>query len=269
MKRHALTSSRRLSVLCSVLLLPRLLMAQPTPAAVAAFNAYSRSVEQRLARQHRSPGTFLALTSSNRAQAEARLRSGELLIEQLTPQPADLSGSLLHHWRGTAFVPNATAADFEHLLADFKSYPQNFAPQVLEARLVSQRGGHMQAWMRIRQHHVLTVVMDTTCDVTFGQLDVNHGYSISHSTRIDEIDAPGTPSERALSPAEEHGFLYRLNTYWSYEQRDGGLYLQIEAVSLTRSIPTGLNWLIGPYIESIPRESLTFTLASARNALHK
>jgi len=36
-----------------------------------------------------------------------------------------------------------------------------------------------------------------------------------------------------LSGAEEHGFLWRLNTYWSYEERDGGLTMQIESVSLT------------------------------------
>ena len=96
-----------------------------------------------------------------------------------------------------------------------------------------------------------------------------HGYSTSRSTQIAEIDAAGTNAERALSPDEEHGFLWRLNTYWSYEERDGGLYLQIESVSLTRSIPHGLGWAIGPYIESIPRESLEFTLRSTCDALRK
>ena len=86
---------------------------------------------------------------------------------------------------------------------------------------------------------------------------------------IAEIDSPNTSAEHALTPTQEHGFLWRLNTYWSYEERDGGLYLQIEAVSLTRSIPTGLAWAIRPYIESIPRESLEFTLRSACNAIRK
>jgi len=123
--------------------------------------------------------------------------------------------------------------------------------------------------MRVEQKHVLTVVMDTTYDVTFGRLDTQHGYSVSRSTKIAEIESPGTAKERALSPAEEHGYMWRLNTYWSYEERDGGLYIQIESISLTRSIPTGLGWLIGPFIESIPRESLAFTLRSTRDALKK
>ena len=78
-----------------------------------------------------------------------------------------------------------------------------------------------------------------------------------------------TPNGRALSSSEEHGFLWRQNTYWSYEERDGGLYIQIESVSLTRSIPSGLGWVVGPFVESVPRESLEFTLRSACNALRK
>jgi hypothetical protein len=111
--------------------------------------------------------------------------------------------------------------------------------------------------------------MNTAYAIDFVPLDPHHGYSTSRSTRIDEIADPGTPAEHALSPAQEHGFLWRLNTYWTWEERDGGLYLQIETVSLTRAVPTGLGWAIRPYIESIPRESMEFTLTSAINAIRK
>jgi hypothetical protein len=154
-------------------------------------------------------------------------------------------------------------------MRNFNSYPQHFSPQVLQAKVLTPGGDRMQAWMRVRQRHVITVVMDTTYDITFGQLDGRHGYSVSESTRIAEIEAEGTSAERTLSANEEHGFLWRLNTYWSYSEQDGGLYLQIEAVSLTRSIPRGVGWAVRPYVESIPRESLEFTLRSACNALRR
>ena len=144
-----------------------------------------------------------------------------------------------------------------------------FSPQVIQARVVTQKGDRLQALMRVRQRHVITVVMDTAYDVTFGRLDEQHGYSISRSTRISEIDSPGTARSARLVPDEEHGFLWRLNTYWSYEERDGGLYMQIESVSLTRSIPRGLGWAVQPFVESVPRESLEFTLRSTCNALRK
>ena len=123
--------------------------------------------------------------------------------------------------------------------------------------------------MRVRQKHIITVVMDMAYDVTFASLDPQHGYSLSRSTRIAEIESPGTSRERALSASEEHGFLWRLNTYWSWEERDGGLYMQIETVSQTRSIPAGLGWAIRPFVESVPRESLEFTLRSACNVLRR
>jgi hypothetical protein len=140
---------------------------------------------------------------------------------------------------------------------------------VLQEKILMQQGDHYQVVMRVRQRHVITVVTDTTYDVTFGRLDARHGYSNSRSTQSSEIDSPGTRRERALNSSEEHGFLWRLNTYWSYEERDGGLYMQIESVSLSRSIPTGLGWAIGPFVERVPRESLEFTLRSTCNALRK
>ncbi|MGA2673130.1 MAG: hypothetical protein ABSE99_07855 [Terracidiphilus sp.] len=270
MTQRRLTNSQTFSILCGLLILSAAsgrLFAEPAPAAVSAFNSYTGALESRLARQHRSPNAFLAPLTST-PQSEQRLRRGELIVEQLTPSGGSaLPGTLLHHWRGTAFAPGAKAADFERLMRDFSAYPQHFAPQVLRAKVLAQSDDRFQTAMRVRQRHVLTVVLDTTYDIGFGRLDARHGYSISRSTQISEIDSPGTAAERALRGNEEHGFLWRLNTYWSYEERDGGLYMQIETVSLTRSIPTGLGWAVGPFVESIPRDSLEFTLRAARNAL--
>jgi hypothetical protein len=243
--------------------------AEPPPAATSAFDTYSARLEARLAQQHRSQNGFVAETASG-SQGDMRLRQGELIVEQLTPSTsADLPGAMLHHWRGTAFVVGGKGADFERLMKDFNAYPQHYAPQVIQTKILSQQGDRFQAVMRVRQKHVITVVMDTAYDIAFGRLDTQHGYSISRSTEIDEIDSPGTRNERTLKSSEEHGFLWRLNTYWSYQERDGGLYVQIESVSLTRSIPTGLGWIIGPFVKSVPRESLEFTLRSTCNALQQ
>jgi hypothetical protein len=263
---------RRLLILLpflSVAAAPGCAVAEPSPEALSTFNSYAGGVEARLARQHRSQDGFLAPLNSP-TQSELRLRQGELIVEQLTPSTgAVFFGAMLHHWRGTAFAPGATAADFERLMKNFNAYPQHFSPQVLQTKVLAQQGDRLQAVMRVRQRHVLTVVMDTAYDIVFGRLDARHGYSISHSTQISEIASPGTRAERALTASEEHGFLWRMNTYWSYEERDGGLTMQIESISLTRSIPTGLGWAVRPFVESVPRESLEFTLRAACNALRK
>lgn len=237
--------------------------AQPSPAAVATFNAYAAAVDNRLAEQHRSSQSFFGSFLVD-PQAEQRMRQGDLIVEQLSPAAGvELPGALLHHWRGTAFVPGVTAADFDRLMRDFAGYPRDYAPQVLAAQVQTHEGDRYQVGMRLRQKHVLTVTMDATYDVSFGRLDAQHGFSYSRSTRIDELDSSG----RALPAEAQHGFLWRLDTWWSYAEQDGGLLIQIESLSLTRSIPAGLAWAVRPFIESVPRESLEFTLRSTCAAL--
>jgi hypothetical protein len=247
---------------------------QPAPAAVAGFDAYVQKVETRLDTGHSSPSTYLAPVDW------AHVRAGQPVIEDLAAKKAaELPGALLHDWRGTAFAPGATAADFERVLRNFAAYPGTFAPQVVSARAQVQDSGRARAVLRVRQKQVITVVLDTAYDITYARGDLakngadNSGPSngpargtiVSRSTRVDEIGADG----RALSASAAHGYLWRMNTYWSYEERDGGLYMQLESVSLTRSIPTGLGWLVGPFVESVPRDSLEFTLRAVCAALKK
>ena len=237
---------------------------EPTAAAVAGFDASVHALELRLAQQHRSRDGFLV------AEDWSALRGGAVRIERVTAADAELPGALEHHWRGSAFVAGAKAADFERVMRAFGNYPQIFAPQVVQAQVLERDGDdHLVGKMRVRQKHVLTVVLDSTYDITYGRLDSGHGYSLSRSTKISEIADAGTSSEHALSAKDEHGFLWRLNSYWSYAEGDGGLYVQIESISLTRSIPTGLGWVIGPFVQSVPRESLEFTLGAVCKALKK
>ncbi|HTW60854.1 MAG TPA: hypothetical protein VMD55_03545 [Terracidiphilus sp.] len=243
---------------------------EPTAAAQAGFDAYVQKVEARLDVAHRRPETYLAPVDWQ------RVRAGEPVIENLTVKSeAELPGALIHDWRGTAFAPGATAADFERVLRDFADYPKNFAPQVEAVRVLEEDAGEdsdedadrdagrASVTMRVKQQHVITVVLDTDYDIRSARLDERHGTIASRSTRVAEIGADG----RGLSASEEHGFLWRMNTYWSYEERDGGVYMQIESVSLTRSIPAGLGWVVGPFVESVPRESIEFTLRAVLKAL--
>ncbi len=253
-----------LLVVALTLAFPFSAVAQPKPAAISKFDSYVTAVEGRLEKQHQSGKDFLV------PQDRARLCAGEQIIEQVMPSVGnDLPGAMLHHWRGTAFVPGATATDFARLMKDFAAYPKIYDPQVTHVRVATRQENHFQVEMRTRQKHVITVVTDLDLDVTFGRLDAQHGYSLSRSTKISEIDSPGTPRERALGPDENHGFLWRLNTYWSYEEADGGVFMQIETVSLSRSVPAALGWAIKPFVESVPRESLEFTLRSTCDALKK
>ncbi len=273
MKRPLNRTLSKLSIGLGLLLVleaPGMLLGEPPPTpALIAFDSYTAALEARLGRQHRTPADFLN-------PWPAATNHSQPTLEPLSPPPASMPpGALLHHWRATLFVHGATAAAFEQLLRNFAAYPRIFAPEVLATRTLTSSPTHTQASFRVRQHHVLTVVLDTTYDVTFIQLDPTHGASYSRSLHIAEVAAPGTPAEHPLAPADDHGFLWRQNTYWSWAELPAGpgpnsragLALQVESVSLTRAIPAGLGWAVRPYLESIPRESLTFTLRAAAAAL--
>lgn len=252
-----------------------LLLAAPCPAArlgspaQLAFDDYTAALEKRLAQQHASPDTYLAvlnLGAAERTEVERELRSGDLRVEPVDGGTEEVSGGLLHHWRGAAFVPGGKAKDMLALLRDYNHLAVYYAPEVESSHITLDHGGVATVAMRMKKQKVVTVVFDTEYDVRTGLTGVT-GYSISRSTHIWQIEAPGKAHERRLPEGDDDGFLWRLNSYWSFLDLPDGLLIECEAVSLTRDIPRGLAWLITPIIEDMPRESLKFTLSATRNAL--
>ena len=100
-------------------------------------------------------------------------------------------------------------------------------------------------------------------------IDPGRWRSVSKTTRISEVQDPGKPDERALPPGTGEGFLWRLYSYWRFQQRDGGTWVECEAISLTRDVPMGLGWIIEPIIRNLPKDSVENTLRSTRAALAK
>jgi hypothetical protein len=81
------------------------------------------------------------------------------------------------------------------------------------------------------------------------------------------VEDAGKPKEKVLPPDSGFGFMWRLNSYWRLQERDGGVYLECRAISLTRDIPKGLAWIVEPIVRKLPAESLNRTLAATRQAL--
>ena len=235
-----------------------------------AYEDYTATVEKRLEQQHASRGTYLAglnLGTAGRADTDGQQMSGELRIEPVNGGTREVTGGLIHHWRGTAFVPGAKATDMLALLRHYNQLSQYYAPEVESSRLISDRGGIATVAMRFKKQIVIPIVLDTEYDVRTGMTSTGEGYSLSRSTHIWEVEKPGTSRERRMTEGNDDGFLWRLNTYWSFLEVPGGLLIECEAVSLTRDVPAGLGWMIAPIIEQMPRESLKFTLTATRNAL--
>ena len=276
-KARARTIARRVlaAVLTSLLGLPLTVSAiTPDPTALQEFDRYVWLTEQRMEAEVRPGGAFLrieALPAETRLQDEALLRNGEVITERLETRDQDRQietpGALIHHWVGTIFVPRVSLDQVLGLVQDYDRHQQYYAPQVVRSKLIARSGDEFKVYLRLRQKDVITVVLDTEHDVRYTRLDDNRAYSRSFSTRIAELEHAGEPNERALAPEKDHGFLWRLDSFWRFEQRGGGVYVQCEAISLTRDIPLGLGPLVGPFLESIPKASLELTLRETRDAL--
>lgn len=241
-------------------------VAELKPETLAAFDAYAARQEQRIRREQSSAQTFLSVSAAPAEDALALLRRGEVLVDKRGNSPIEVSGGLIHHWVGTALIPGASVEQVVSLVQDY-DHLQRYYPEVEQSRLLARKGDHYRIFLRLRRHYVVTVVLDSEYEVDRGRLDAAHQFSFSRSTRITEISDPGSPREHALDAQHDHGFLWRLNTYWRFAQQDDGVLVQCEAMSLTRGVPGGLGWLVGPLLQSIPRESLEATLRGTRAAV--
>ena len=223
-----------------------------SPAAERAFASYIANVEARVAKQ--------------RTSLDSEFK-GDSQIEPVHGGSWEVNGGLLHDWRGETFVRDASAKDLLALLRDYKHLSEYYAPEVVSSRALTNSGERATLAMRFKKRQVITVVLDAEFETESGLDGNNRGYSFSRSTHIWQIDQPGTGRERRRPEGEDDGFLWRLNSYWSFVESGGGLLMECEAVSLTRDVPAGLGWLIGPVIKTLPRASLEFTLTATKNAL--
>lgn len=250
------------------------LAVQLTPETARAFDKYVASEKSRASPDVATKHNFLYIDSFSEPQqseAYAKLKAGEIFIQPRatcdSPACTHIPGGLIHDWIGIVFVPGVSLSQTLSTLQDYNRDSAFYPKEVVRSELLSQSGDDFHIYLRLKQVHVITVVLDTEYDVHYEHLDSSHVYAISHSTRVAEVDHAGTPNEREEPMGNDHGFLWRLNSYWRFWEANGGVYVQVEAISLTRDVPAGLGWLIGSFIESIPESSVRSTLAETRSAL--
>jgi hypothetical protein len=247
-----------------------------SPATSAAFDRYARLTEQRINAEVARASDFLwidTLPQNRRAEVVRGLQQSGVIIEKLQTRDGakDIAvpDGLIHHWVGTVFVPRVTVKDAVALMQDYDRHAKYFAPAVARSRLLERDGNRFRVALRFYVKKVIAVTMDTENEAEFFQPATDRAHSRIRSTRILEIADAGTPQEAPKKPGEENGFMWNLNTYWRFLERDGGTYIQCESLTLTRDVPFALAWIIRPIVTQMPKESLTFTMGKVRAALVK
>jgi hypothetical protein len=236
------------------------------PSTLQAFDAYMREAEAAMEQTVHGAGPFL--WSDVTAGRAAQVHQGRVLAERWSgKEPVEIPDGLIHDWIGATFAPGTTVKRTLALVQDYDNHKNTYKPEVIDSKLISHHGKDFEIYLRLLKKKIITVVLDTNHEVHYSSLDATRWLCRSYSTRIAEVEDAGKPSEKTLPPDTGYGFLWRLYSYWRFQERDAGVYCECRAISLTRDIPKGLGWIIDPIVGKLPRESLSNTLSATCRAL--
>jgi len=234
------------------------------PATVKAFEHYEELTEARMRAEVEDPGGFLFLDTlpKNRKDEEiARVRAGQIYLQPLVTRAGgkkiEIPDGMVHHWIAVGFLPKAHLADAIRVAQDYEHHADCFTPDIQRSHLLSQDGEHFRVAYRFYKHTIVTVTYNTEFEADFTVGNSNRAYCSSKAVRIAEVHNPGEKNEHEYPVGNDHGFLWRLNLYTRYVEVDDGVFIQVELLSLSRTVPALIAWLVNPYLRSIPRDYLT------------
>ncbi len=267
------------AVLAAALLQPMILHSFPRPAGDSrriseAFAKYVRATDSRNISELQRGMDLLwvdSLPEAAQKKAYAGLSRGEIQLQQRTTRESGREipcpECMIHHWEGLVFIPGARLDEVLGVMEDYNRHAEYYAPDVARSQIEARAGDHFRVFLRFRRQKVITVVLNTEHEINYYRDSAVGAHSRSSATHVAEVENPGKAKEREKPREEDNGFLWGMETWWRMEEKDNGVYVQSEVVSLSRDVPAGLGWMIGPFVTAVPKESLTFTLEATRKAV--
>jgi hypothetical protein len=232
-----------------------------------AWDQYVRGSDLQL-REH-VLGTRPFLWVDGSTERAAHVRQGEVIVAPLLGHGnQSVPNGLIHHWIGAIFIPHTTLSSLMNVVNNFDRYKEIYRPLVVESATIActeQEQEYSMVW----RHRALMVDAATRGQykTQLHRVNPNRAYGITDASRIQEIEGFGEREQRLLAPDTGSGFIWRIRSVSRYEERDGGVYLEIEALALTRDIPASMRWLVGPVINHLSINSLKMTLRQTRDAV--
>jgi putative flippase GtrA len=237
------------------------------PNTLRAWRASVAMTERRIASELSSRKGFLALDflDSQAAINERKaVLSGEIPISQVnTANSTQVPDGLIHHWRGSVFIPGVPL-DFVLSRVKNPNLDDTKQEDVLDSKVLERFSEGLKLYLKLRRSKIVTVVYNTEHLVRFQMHGQGQASSSSVATKISEIEHIFENGEREKPEGHDRGFLWRMNSYWRYQQVEGGVIVECESMTLSRSIPFALEYVVRPLINSTARESMHRTLQSMR-----
>lgn len=211
------------------------------------------------------------LRVSEQPERRDRARAGEVIVwREGGGRRAKVPHGLIHDWVGVMFIPGAKIADVFAVARDYDHYSEIYKPAVMAARRRGSDGDDDSYSMLLVQKVLfVTAAVQGEYETQYTQIDAKHWYSTSQSTRLQAVEGFGQADMRVLPPDRGPGFVWRLFSFTRFEESDGGVYVEVEAMALSRDVPAMLRWLVDPVVDHMPRDSVRETLEKTRDAVLK
>jgi hypothetical protein len=236
---------------------------QPT---LDAWDAYVQTVNQTTASRASGSSPFLYVDESPDLLASVR-RGGLVVTNQ---DPREVPHGLIHHWVGAMFLPGVTLDQVLSVLDDYGRYGDIYKPLVGKSAVLDRNGDSFKiSVVTVQKAFSVTAAVETDNDVQIVRLDANRVYLVSNASRVAEIADYGQPSEHPFPEDRRPGYVWRTVGVTRLEQRDGGVYVEMETIALSRGIPVEFRWLIKPLTDSLPRKIMFETLDDTREAVSR
>lgn len=233
-----------------------------------AWQQYVRAANVRMQQRLQPGGHFLWI--DEQPERRVRVRNGEILVAPAGPHnPKRVPSGLIHDWVGAAFIPNATIGGVLAVVRDYSRYSDFYRPSVLDSKVIARSNNEDRFSMLLMNKALFSkTALEGDYESSYFQIDDRRYYSIAHTIRVQEIQSYGGPAAHELTENEGSGLIWRLSSITRFEERDNGVYVELEAMALSRDIPVSLRWLVDPIVRRVSRDSLTTSLRQTGSAVH-
>jgi hypothetical protein len=232
-----------------------------------AWNEYVRTADSHMQERLRADKQFLWMDETPERIRQAR--AGEIIISAVgTHNPKRVTSGLIHHWIGAAFIPNTTLDGVFAVVRDYARYKEFYKPAVIDSKPVTQaRTRDTFSMLLLNKAIVRRTALESDYESSYFQVDSKRWYSLAYATRLQEIEDYGQPGERKLPPNKGRGYIWRLYSISRFEERDGGVYVELEAIALSRDIPISFRWIVDPVVRRVSKDALLTSLRQTSDAV--
>lgn len=238
------------------------------PETLSAWERYIQSADTAMQARLRPGHAFL--WTDEVAGRRRRTRAGEILVASVGEHtPKKVPSGLIHHWIGAAFFPNTRLGDVLSVVRDYAHYKDYYNPTVIHCQTIRQGPDADRFSMLLTsKSFFLKTALDSEYISSFTQAGPNRWYELATAVRVQEVDDYGQAGERELPPDEGSGYVWRLHSIARFEEADGGVYVELEAMALSRDIPGAVRWVVDPIVRRVSRSAMVTSLRQTLDAVN-